>query len=219
MADQPPSEILEKLDLKSRDILSALADLDAETSTITTPDLIEATGIDRPQIHYRLNEYLQPFGLVDTHQPAGENPGKVPPKELWLTEAGRDLVADLESQSGDAGLGDRLSRLEEQMDALQSTVQDLDAEASTDGNIEVAGDLADELDGLQEQIGSLAMQVEDLKEDAVFEEPIRADIDSTRAGLLAVLAFLIEEHGDDTEQRLQQLTDQYLEDLDRLADR
>lgn len=218
MADQPPSEILPKLDLKSQDILRALADLDTEISTITTPDLIEATGIDRPQIHYRLNEYLEPFGLVDTNQPAGKNPGKVPAKELWLTEAGQDLVADLDSPSGDAGLGDRLSRLEEQMDALQSTVQDLDTQPSTGEAVEPAGELAAEVNSLQEQIGKLAMEVENLKEDAVFDEPIRADIDYTRAGLLAVLRFLIKEHGDDTEQRLQELTDEYLDDLDELAD-
>jgi len=75
-----------------------------------------------------------------------------------------------------------------------------------------------DIESLQEQIRKLVMEVEDLKEDAVFDEVIRSDIDSTRASLLAVLRFLIDERGDDTEQRLQALTDQYMDDLDKLED-
>jgi len=213
MADQSLSEILPELDQKSQELLASLADLEPNTETVTTPDLIETTGISRPQIHYRLNEYLQPYGLVETHQPTGENPGKVPPKELWLTDRGHDLVDELGSPARDTDIGGRLSRLEEQMDAVQSTVQSLDAQPSdTSADPEVDGDL----DALQEQIGALAMEVEDLKEDAIFEKSIRSDIDDTRAGVLAVISFLIEKHGE--EQKLQRLTDQYLEDLDQLAE-
>jgi len=219
MTEQSIHDILPELDVKSRNILTALADLEPELSTITTRDLIETTGINRGQIHYRLREYLEPHGLVDTNQPTGEKPGTVPPKEIWLTDDGHDLVDYLSDSPEEVEIGERLNRLEERVDTLQSALRDLDGPSSTSGDVESTDELAGELDGVQEQIGSLAMQVEDLKEDAVFEEPIRADIDSTRAGLLAVLAFLIEEHGADTEQRLQQLTDQYLEDLDRLADR
>jgi len=211
MVASSPSEILPELDQKSQDLLAALADLEPSTETVTTSDLIEATGISRPQIHYRLNEYLEPYGLVDTHQPTSENPGKAPPKEIASTDRGRDVVDKLDSPAGDTDIGDRLTRLEEQMDAIQSTVQDLEGQSSASGDSEVDADL----DAVQEQIGSLAMELEDLKEDPLFQDGVRAELDAVRTGTLAIRDYLFEVQG--AEDEIVERSKQYQDEIKLLS--
>lgn len=205
------------LDVLEEEMLLAL---DHHDGSATTSEIREYLDIDsRTKINYRVRESLAPQDLITTHQPEGK-PGNIPPKELTLTEKGSTVVDQLDQKQGlSEDIAERLARLEEQVQSLRKENQELREQLNGHGKASTStGEVDSEIESLQEQIGPLAMQVEDVKEDAIFDAPIRSDIDSTRAGLLAVLAFLIEEHGDGTEQRLQELTDQYLEDLDRLAD-
>lgn len=203
------ADVLTDLDQKSRDLLLALDQIEESVDPPTTPDLIEVTGIERAQIHYRLNEYLEPHSLVATHQPEGD-PGSVPPKEIRLTDDGRELIEELDTGTDSGSVGDRLERIEERVDALQSTVQDL---ADADRPTSTAGQ--DDIDSLQEQVANLAMEVEELKDDPIFDDAVRGEIDATRVGVLALRDYLYSKF-DDAEQECAQLAEQYKKEIEPL---
>ncbi|MCF2165455.1 hypothetical protein [Halobacterium salinarum] len=205
------------LDVLGEEMLAALEQHDGGA---TTSELREYLGVDsRTKINYRITEFLAPQDLITTHQPPAK-PGDIPPKELTLTEKGARVLDQLaQERELNRDAAERITRLEEQVQSLREENQELREQLNAGGATSSSTDEVEAgIESLQEQVGSLAMKLEDVREDRIFEESVRSNIDSTRAGLLAILAFLIEEHGPDTEQRLQELTSDYLEDLDRLAE-
>ena len=69
----------------------------------------------------------------------------------------------------------------------------------------------DELD--QHQIGKLAMEIERVKDDPLFDDDIRLELDAVRTGALAMRDYLFEEH--DAQDEIEKRADEY-EDQIRL---
>jgi len=114
---------LVELDQTGVDILRALVQHDG---TATSTELRKFLGLDSTtKFNYRVREYLAPEGLIKTHQPEPE-PGGFPPKEITLTEHGKEYLEGLDSgDRNSGGIADRLDRLEEQVEGLRQENQEL----------------------------------------------------------------------------------------------
>jgi len=206
------------LDVLGEEMLLAL---DQHGGSATTSEIREFLGIDsHTKINYRIREVLTPQDLITTHQPDG-TPGNIPPKELTLTEKGSDVVDQLEQKQGRTeNIADRLTRLEEQVQSLREENQhlraQLDSQENSSPSTAPASEVSEEdIESLQEQVGSLAMQLEDLKEDLLFQDEIRRELDAVRTGTLAMRDLLIEE--EDAQQYITQRVEEYQDEITLLS--
>lgn len=210
------------LDILCQNILHALEQHDGEATTSEIRDFI---GVEsRSRLNYRINEYLVPQGLVSTHQPEPE-PGDIPPKELILTEDGEAALAALAEQADvNQDIAERVDQLETQMATLQEQMQDLhqrvDEGAASSGSTSTASTTSEvsqsDVDDLQEQIANLAMELEDLKDDPLFDEDIRANIDQIRAGTLALSDYVM--HKFEDREEVADLNAKYEGEIEPLAE-
>jgi len=202
------------LDVLGQEMLAALEQHDGSA---TTSEIRDFLGVDsRTKINYRITESLVPQELITTHQPEAQ-PGNIPPKELSLTEKGARVLDQLDQERElNRDAAERITRLEEQVQSLREENQELreqlngheGASASTD-------ELESEIESLQEQVGSLVMQLEDLKEDPLFQDEIRRELDAVRTGTLAMRDLLIEE--EDAQQYITQRVEDYQDEITLLS--
>ena len=144
------------LDWLSDSILMELRGRDGEA---TTPELVELTGAEtRQQILYRVNDKLEPQGLVETEFSEEHESGPIPPKLVRLTTRGDGLAGQLISGDGesDGSLGSEISQLQSQVNQLQSTVQEQQEliEKLMEGHDDLVNwieDVEDDVDYLLEQ--------------------------------------------------------------------
>lgn len=199
---------LSTLDQLGIDILRALVDHDGEAdSTALRKYLGLNSDSARSRFNYRVTEYLEPEGLIETHQPEPK-PGKYPPKILMLTEDGRELLEELEPESAGSGIADRLQRLEEQVDGLRQENQELreenqklkelversDVEMVTGRVQELTGDV----DRLQGQMSDLQEALDELNDDPLVSNDL-AQVNLNTAFVLgnALRELMVEEWGED----------------------
>ena len=199
---------LSTLDQLGIDILRALVDHEGEADSTA---LRKYLGLNddsaRSRFNYRVTEYLEPEGLIETHQPEPE-PGKYPPKNLMLTEDGRELLEDLGSESAGNGIADRLQRLEEQVDGLRQENQELREENQElkelvkGSDIEmVTGrvqELTDDVDRLQGKVSNLQDVLGEINGDPLVGNEL-AQVNLNTAFILgnALRELMIEEWGED----------------------
>lgn len=203
--------------------IEILAALDQHGGTATSTEVRKMTSLDdTDSVNYRVRETLVPNGLVTSHQPEGR---PLPPKELSITDRGQEaLEAQEEERELNRDIAERLDRLEGRVESLQAENHDLReenqelreqiAELETGGGTP-AGDV-DDVDGLQKQVTKLANEVEDLKDDPIFDESIRAEIDDLRSGIYAVTQFIVDEF--DAKDEIDELDAEISESIDPLSD-
>lgn len=170
-----------------------LAKLDALGGESNSKELRgELDDVGHTPFNYRLTTYLEPLGLVETHQPDA-SPGNIPPKEITLTDAGKEFVESMSMRAGD-DVGSRLEQLEDRVETLQQENQEL---RETNRELKAAidrqgmGELAGEVDSLRTEFSQLQNQLQAVKTDvnAVLNNPVIAnDIAPTIINASFVLA-------------------------------
>lgn len=156
----------EKLDWKSLEILRVLGETDEE---LTTSEIRETTGIEPNRIiRYRVSEYLEPAGLVETRQPTSEGT-VVPAKRIQLTENGREVVADLGDRGDDDvslnELPERLEQVDTRLHALEQQVEQnndaLEQRRETDSKVSATlNDIDQRLSTLETQFEAIQQQLD-----------------------------------------------------------
>lgn len=152
----------ENLDWKSLDILRVLGETDEE---LTTSEIRETTGIEPNRIiRYRVSEYLEPGGLVETRQPTSEGT-VVPAKRIQLTEHGREVVADLGDRDDDV----TVSELPERLEQVNSRLHTLDQQVKQNNTAlekrrETDSDVAETLKDIDNRLSTLETQFETLQQ-------------------------------------------------------
>lgn len=152
----------ENLDWKSLNILRVLGDTDEE---LTTSEIRETTGIEPNRIiRYRVSEYLEPAGLVETRQPTSEGT-VVPAKRIQLTEQGRELVADLDDPDDDISVSELPERLEQVKSRLHTLEQQVEQNnAALEKRRETDSDVAETLKDIDNRLSTLENQFETLQQ-------------------------------------------------------
>jgi hypothetical protein len=167
---------LVELDVLGDEILRALVAHGGETKS---PKLMEYLGLEvRSRFHYRVEEYLEPQGLVETYQPEGK-PGVMPAKELSITDVGEQYVEQLDGDDESRGIVERLGRLEEQVDGLRSENKKLREEneelketirdSGVDTVVGKVPELTSDVDDLQVTVGNLQDALGDIQTHPVIE--------------------------------------------------
>ena len=205
--------VVESLDHWPRKILSAI---DQHNGDATSSEIREFLGAETTtQINYHVTEHLESRGLVETHQPES-GPGPNAPKRYTLTERGAKAVEALaEEQTIHQDVAERIDRLEAQVDALRDENRDLRKQLESGTQSSSTDESGTDHDALQEQIANLAMEVEKLKEDPLFDETFRKELDNFRVGTLALTDFAM--HELEEEEKIAELSSEYEEQIDHLV--
>lgn len=173
------------LDWLCVDILKAIAQ---HGGTATTTEVRDAAGAEtRFKVHYRVNGTLEPSGFVSTHQPEG-GPGKTPPKELTITEAGEEVLGVVsEEEKLDQDLAERVDNLEGRVDAMQGQLTEINQKLD---NLNVDGFM-----DLIETVEELESAVDEVRSDLIFDERLRKQLNSTQAVAGLVKDDWVDERG------------------------
>ena len=153
----------EELDWKSLEILRVLGETDEE---LTTSEIRETTGIEPNRIiRYRVSEYLEPAGFVETRQPTSEGT-MVPAKRIQLTEQGTEIVAGLEDRDDDDVLVSELpERLEQVNSRLHTLTQQVEQNSDAlEERRETDGEVAQALKDIDQRLSTLETEFESLRE-------------------------------------------------------
>ena len=167
--------VLSDLDRKSKQVLEAMYEHDGEARVGEVSDF---TGIKSTQIHYRIDEKLEPGGLVESRKIDGEGPMGV--KVVTLTDDGTEVVGKV--LDGDSG-----PTVVEEVRELRAVVEDLhDSLQSFGGRVDHVEELVEEVESRAadaERAASKAQEsaedVEDLREriEEAEEHPLEDRID------------------------------------------
>lgn len=113
---------LSQFDWKAQEVLRAIQQHDGDANTA---EIRGQTGIeDNNVVLYRLNDKLEPAGLVELHQPDPEN-SRIQPKVATLTDAGREAAVQLEEARDDSiDLSDKVEQLETRINSVETQVTD-----------------------------------------------------------------------------------------------
>lgn len=123
MSDEETAELDElDIDKLGHQMLTALEAVGGESNSKMLRRELE--DVEPSSFNYRLTTYLEPLGLVETHQPEVE-PGNIPPKEITLTEKGREFLKSSTAGSGGKDFRSRLEHLEDRVDSLTQENQEL----------------------------------------------------------------------------------------------
>ncbi|WP_122091406.1 hypothetical protein [Halalkalicoccus subterraneus] len=204
------STATDSLDWKSIEILRALAD--AETA-LTTTEVREATDLGENRIIlYRISEYLEPQGLVTTHQPEATGT-VVPAKEISLTESGQELTTDLETTDETgltlSDLPEKVHQLSERVDQTQTEIDRLQSQdqSADEATLE---ELSEQVEDQQEQLAQLAQTVAtiDAEPHGAWNEDQQEEFHRLQLGMYALRDYLFDETDLDPER-----LDEYLDDV------
>lgn len=177
MSDADPDD-LDELDIDriGQQMLSSLDALGGESDSKELREQLE--DVAHTPFNYRLTTYLEPLGLVETHQPDA-TPGDIPPKEITLTDAGKEFIESMSVAAGDS-VGSRLEQLEDRVETLQQENQEL---REANGELQAAierqgmGEVAGEIDALRAEVDQLQNQMQAVRSDVntVLNNPVVAE--------------------------------------------
>jgi hypothetical protein len=192
----PEDEELE-LDQLAKQILVSLEEIGGESNSRELRG--ELNGVKHSPFNYRLTTYLEPLGLVETHQPEAK-PGDIPPKEITLTESGRDFLENIDGALGN-GVEDRLAWAEEQIDMLKRENQELrEKNRELEAALEQAGttDIQGDLRNIKNRLDSMEDRIGKVEQDPAIQSNITSGL--INAGVIlgnTSKRLLIEELGED----------------------
>lgn len=171
---------LEEIDTLGVDILRALDDHGGEA---TSAELRNYLGLDSTtRFNYRIREILDPSGYVDTRQPTRDD-GRIPAKEIELTEAGRERLEVLEDPTDTRRqIADRVDRLEEQVNGLRDENRELREQNERLQEViegSDVGQIVGRVETLEADVDDVQSTVRSIASDPLLDdEQTRADRDS-----------------------------------------
>jgi DNA-binding PadR family transcriptional regulator len=188
------SSTADSLDWKSIEILQALA---GAGTSLTTTEVREATDLGKNRIIlYRISEYLEPQGLVSTHQPEATGT-VVPAKEISLTDAGTELTTALDSPD-DHGLTltdlpEKVYQLSERLDKTQTEIERLHSQGQSADEVSLEN-LSERVETQQEQLAQLAHTVAmfETQSQGAWSEEQQEEFHRLRLGMYAMRDYLFD---------------------------
>lgn len=174
----------EDLDRKSERILEALYNHGGEAET---GEIKEYTGIEKNGVvHYRINEKLEPAGLVETRT-VDDGDRRLGVKITSLTDEGKRAVERVLDEGDGPSLVEKMDYLEADFEALREEVRNQQGrvEDAVEDVAEVE-EVAREAEAAIERVEVLADHVEELRrrvdhvEDHPFEDVVEAKIAELR---------------------------------------
>lgn len=185
-----------KTDWKTEEILWALTELDNPT---TTSEIREATGLENTDIiNYRLQQKLEPHGIVELQQPLADD-GRSLPKEVSLTEDGEAIAEEVADRRGDQmSVDGTLTALSDSVDQLNSRITQLEQRLEGTNSSEVSGEiegLREEQESLQEQVSNLAMRFTEIDQSQYggLSEDVVEEIEAMRVAIRGLREFVVED--------------------------
>lgn len=176
--------VLSDLDRKSKQVLEAVYEHGGDAQVGEVSDF---TGIKSTQIHYRIDEKLEPGGLVESRKIDAEGPMGV--KVVSLTDDGTEVVGQV--LDGDSG-----PTVVEQVRELRAVVEDVhDSVQSFGGRVDHVEEMVEEVktravdaERAAVEAQESAEEVEALRErvEELEEHPIEDKIDAKMAELRQV---------------------------------
>lgn len=198
--------VLDQLDWKSREILQAIY---TNGGQATTSEIKQRTNIDNNDLityrYRRATPALEPLGLIDVSEPELAASGRTHPLTVTLTEQGTAHAERLiETDGHPSGIEERLEQLETSLTALETTV---DEQCNgTEQPEEVGGD---DLDVQLAAIKGRLTHLEDTLDGDYggWSGDKQHDHEAIANGTRAIRDFLLEHHGDEFRQYIEEHTD------------
>lgn len=170
---------VDELDRWSREILVGLK-RDGGEALVT--ELVDATTVEeRQNIHYRVDEILEPAGLVEKHLSESDS-STLPESRLELTDSGQNAALLVEEQWGAEDIDEAVTSLKQGVEELESRIALLEAEGRPDGIENEFEELEDRVSELEEGFRLTNLAAED-----------RKVVAEMRAGLSVIERVLVEE--------------------------
>lgn len=170
---------VDELDRWSREILVGLK-RDGGEALVT--ELVDATTVEeRQNIHYRVDEILEPAGLVEKHLSESDS-STLPESRLELTDSGQNAALLVEEQWGAEDIDEAITSLKQGVEELESRIALLEAEGRPDGIENEFEELEDRVSELEEGFRLTNLAAED-----------RKVVAEMRAGLSVIERVLVEE--------------------------
>lgn len=170
---------VDELDRWSREILVGLK-RDGGEALVT--ELVDATTVEeRQNIHYRVDEILEPAGLVEKHLSESDS-STLPESRLELTDSGQNAALLVEEQWGAEDIDEAITSLKQGVEELESRIALLEAEGRPDGIESEFEELEDRVSELEEGFRLTNLAAED-----------RKVVAEMRAGLSVIERVLVEE--------------------------
>lgn len=113
--------VLSDLDRKSKQVLEAVYEHGGDAQVGEVSDF---TGIKSTQIHYRIDEKLEPGGLVESRKIDAEGPMGV--KVVSLTDDGTEVVGQVLDEDSGPTVVEQVRELRAVVESLNDTVQSFD---------------------------------------------------------------------------------------------
>lgn len=170
---------VDELDRWSREILVGLK-RDGGEALVT--ELVDATTVEeRQNIHYRVDEILEPAGLVEKHLSESDS-STLPESRLELTDSGQNAALLVEEQWGAEDIDEAVTSLKQGVEELESRIALLEAGGRPDGIENEFEELEDRVSELEEGFRLTNLAAED-----------RKVVAEMRAGLSVIERVLVEE--------------------------
>lgn len=157
------------LDALAEDIIAAVAAAEGEVQTSDLrEELLPDDDSARSKLYYRIHEYLEPEGLVETRQP-DSGAGRKEAKRISITERGEEYVAnhsDVDPNTLAVDTAERLAALEERIDTLEAENERLREQLAAGGGSGEAAGGADEsaIADLEQRMGEFDRDMDDMDE-------------------------------------------------------
>jgi hypothetical protein len=170
---------VDELDRWSREILVGLK---RDGGEALVAGLVDATTVEeRQNIHYRVDEILEPAGLVEKHLSESDS-STLPKSRLELTDNGQNAALLVEEQWGAEDIDEAITSLKQGVEKLESRIALLEAEGRPDGIENEFEELEDRVSELEEGFRLTNLAAED-----------RKVVAEMRAGLSVIERVLVEE--------------------------
>lgn len=184
MSNEETAELDElDIDKLGHQMLTALEAVGGESNSKLLRRELE--DVEPSSFNYRLTTYLEPLGLVETHQPEVK-PGNIPPKEITLTEKGKEFLNETPVGGDENDLRSRIEHLEDRVETLTQENQELrntNEELKSALEQQSGGDMVGELErvrsdlnGLESQVSRVESDLNSVQNKAVVDTDIAANL-------------------------------------------
>jgi len=179
MSEISVEAVVDELDRWSREILVGLK---RDGGEALVAELVDATTVEeRQNVHHRVDEILEPAGLVEKHL-SESDASTLPESRLELTDSGRNAALLVEERWGAEDIDEAITSLKHGVEELESRIALLEAEGRPEGIESEFEEVKDRVATLESGIRLTNLATED-----------RKMIAEMRAGLSVIERVLVEE--------------------------
>jgi hypothetical protein len=204
--DSVDDSLLSQLDWKYQEILLGIYDIDGRATTTEIKHRTDITDTDYISYRFRRSAVaLEPHGLVEVHEPDLTASDRSRPLEVTLTEKGERLTERLiDTGRQTHGVEERLEQLEAALDSLETTVDE-----QCNGTEQTGETSGDDLDVQLAAIKGRLTHLEDTLDGEYggWSGEKQRDHETMTDGTRAIRDFLLEHHGDEFRQYIEDHTD------------